>query len=179
MTGGFDSPWHFFQGASSVDQSWGFWWLIFPIGFFIFGAWDCWLNYQRSRHALEVMKQYAAMGKDPPPELVRQLQGSAYGYYGYRGLWRHRYRRYPPPEASADPAHLADPLDGRDWRGGRYPDWRSALVTAAIAGAFWIAAEFSYIPDADGAFRFVAIIMSCVAAALLVSALLPPSFRDR
>ena len=42
---------------------WGFWWLIFPIGFFVYRAWDRWLSYQRSRHALEVMKQYAAQGK--------------------------------------------------------------------------------------------------------------------
>ena len=72
---------------------WGFWWLIFPIGWVVYRGWDRWLSYQRSRHALELMKQYAAQGKDPPPELMRQLQDDAYGYDSYRG-WGHRYRRY-------------------------------------------------------------------------------------
>ena len=30
-----------------------YWWLLFPIGFFVFGAWDRWLSYQRSRDHLE------------------------------------------------------------------------------------------------------------------------------
>jgi hypothetical protein len=160
------------------DFWWGYWWLIFPVGWMIFRAWDRWLSYQRSRHALELMKQYAAQGKDPPPELVRQLQDDAYGHDYYRGLWRHRYRRYPPP-TSAEPAHPADPVYGRDWRDRRYSDWHSALVTGAVAGAFWIAAEFNYVPEADGAFRLVAIILSCVAAALLALALFSSHFRDR
>ena len=166
-----------------MDQNWwGFWWLIFPVGWLIYRAWDRWLSYQRSRHALEVMKQYAAQGKDPPPELVRQLQDDAYGYDGYRGLWGHRYRRYwrgPPPSSAGSNADPAHPADGFEWRGGRYWDWRSALVTGALAGAFWIAAEFNYIPDADGPFRFVAVILGCVAAALLVLALLSSRLRDR
>ena len=52
-------------------------------------------------------------------------------------------------------------------------------MTGPLAGAFWIAAEFDYIPDASGAFRFVAVILSCVAAALLVLALSSSFFRDR
>ena len=52
-------------------------------------------------------------------------------------------------------------------------------MTGALAGAFWIAAEFNYIPDAGGAFRLVAVILSCVAAALLVLALFSSRFRDR
>src|SRR3954468_1526994 len=54
-----------------------YWWLLFPIGFFIFGAWDRWLAYRRSRDHLELLKQYAAAGKDPPPELVRGVQADA------------------------------------------------------------------------------------------------------
>jgi hypothetical protein len=164
---------------------WGFWWLIFPIGFFVFRAWDRWLSYQRSRHALEVMKQYAAQGKDPPPELVRQMQDDAYYNSGYHGLWGRRYGRYwgAPPRWEAKPnADLippADPADWRDWRGGRHSDLRSALVTGGLAGAFWFAAQYNYIPEADGPFRFVAVILGCIAAALLVLALIPSRFHHR
>jgi len=34
-----------------------YWWLLFPIGFFVFGAWDRWLSYQRSRDHLELLNQ--------------------------------------------------------------------------------------------------------------------------
>ena len=33
-----------------------FWWLLFPIGFFIFGAWDRWLAYQRSKDRLGAVR---------------------------------------------------------------------------------------------------------------------------
>jgi hypothetical protein len=108
--------------------------------------------------------------------LVQQAQDDAYGRRGYRDDWRHDYRRDrrgpPPPPAGAasDPLHPSDPVIERYWRGRRHSDWRSAVVAAAVAGAFWIASEFDYIPQADGTFRFVAVILGCVAAALLALA---------
>jgi len=166
-----------------MDYYWGFWWLIFPVGFFVFRAWVHWLSYQRSRHALEVMKHYAAQGKDPPPELVAQVQQDAYGYYGYRGLWgRRRYWRGDPPwdgGPAPDPAHPASPLGPPVWRGRSYWDWRAALVLGAIAAAFWIASEYGYVPEADGAFRFVAVILTAVAVANLALALIFSRPRDK
>ena len=45
-----------------------YWWLLFPIGFFVFGAWDRWLAYRRSRDHLDLIRTYADQGKEPPPE---------------------------------------------------------------------------------------------------------------
>ena len=141
---------------------WGFWWLIFPVGFFIFGAWDRWLQYQRSRDTLEVLKHYTAQGKDPPPELLRRVQDDQGpdpyddGYRPYR--YRRRYRRY--------------------YRYGRFWQWRSAVVTGAVAAGFWVASYEDYIPGTEGPFRFVAIILTCVAAANLALALVSMTFRD-
>ena len=50
-----------------------YWWLLFPLGFFVFGAWDRWLSYQRSKDRLELLRSYTSQGKDPPPELIRAL----------------------------------------------------------------------------------------------------------
>jgi hypothetical protein len=53
-----------------------FWWLIFPLAGFAFAGFNQWLLYRRSRAALEVLKTYAAQGKEPPPELMRALGGA-------------------------------------------------------------------------------------------------------
>ena len=150
-----------------------YWWLLFPIGAFVFGAWDRWLAYRRSRDHLELLKHYAAQGKEPPPELVRgigeELPGEAPGGYppypGYGGYWMHprymrrAYRRY------------------YGW--GPYWQWRSVFVTGAIAAGFWWASEWADWPGVEGPFRLVAIIMTVVAFGNLLFALMATAFRDK
>jgi hypothetical protein len=147
-----------------------YWWLLFPIGAFVFGAWDRWLAYKRSRDHLDLLKHYAAQGKEPPPELVRGVRedvdddGQA-GYPGYGGYWMHprymrrAYRHY--------------------YRWGPYWQWRSVFVTGAIAAGFWWASEWSDWPGAYAPFRLVAIILTIVALGNLVFAVLSSSHRDR
>jgi hypothetical protein len=66
-----------------------FWWLIFPLFWMIFAlAWG-WSRHTRANRALDIIKSYADQGKDPPPELVRNLQGDMVGDggcgpYGWR-----------------------------------------------------------------------------------------------
>ena len=84
-----------------------FWWLLFPIGFFIFGAWDRWLAYKRSQDRLDLLRSYTNQGKDPPPELLRTLQreeeeedeADFYDHPGRRmhRRWHRRYWRYSSP----------------------------------------------------------------------------------
>lgn len=139
---------------------WSFWWLVFPLAFFLFAAWDRWLGYRRSRHALDLMKSYVAQGKDPPPELMRDVRQDAEGEDAdWRGPWRYRYRRA--------------------WRYGRYWQWRGAIITAAVAIGFWVAAENDYVAGAGGVFRFIALILTCVAGARLAVAVISSTFRDR
>ncbi|MGH6999484.1 MAG: hypothetical protein ACREEO_14920, partial [Phenylobacterium sp.] len=54
-----------------------YWWLLFPLGAFVYGAWSRWLTYRRARDHLELIKAYAAQGKEPPAELVRRLEDDA------------------------------------------------------------------------------------------------------
>jgi hypothetical protein len=143
-----------------------YWWLIFPIGFFVFGAWDRWLAYQRSKDRLELLRTYTNQGKDPPPELLKVLRDedveetSAYDPYD-------RYGRYPR-------RHMR-----RLRRYGPYWAWRSALVTGAVAAGFWFASEYADMPGVDWTFRLVAIIMTCVAAGNLIAAIFATTFRGR
>jgi hypothetical protein len=150
-----------------------YWWLLFPIGAFVFGAWDRWLAYRRSRDHLDLLKSYAAQGKEPPPELVRgvsddmpgEAPGGYPGYPGYGSYWmspRHMRRAY---------RHY--------YRWGPYWQWRSVFVTGAIAAGFWWASEWSDWPGTYGPFRLVAIILSIVTLGNLVFAVLSSSHRDR
>jgi hypothetical protein len=49
------------------------WWLIVPLSWIVFGAFQGWLRYQARRDALDVLKSYAQTGREPPPELVAKL----------------------------------------------------------------------------------------------------------
>lgn len=143
-----------------------YWWLLFPLGFFIFGAWDRWLAYQRSKDRLELLRTYTNQGKDPPPELIKALheeefdEPSAYDPYDRYGRRAgRRYRRY--------------------LRYGPYWAWRGAIVTGAVAAGFWFASEYADIPGIDWPFRLVAIIMTFVAAGNLISAIFASTFPPR
>lgn len=50
-----------------------YWWLLFPLGWFIAGGFTSWLNYRRQRDAIGIIKSYADAGKEPPAELLKLL----------------------------------------------------------------------------------------------------------
>ena len=68
------------------DFYWGFphfWWLIFPLFWMIFAlAWG-WSRHSRANRALDIIKTYADQGKEPPPELLKNLRCGTDGYRGY------------------------------------------------------------------------------------------------
>ncbi len=127
-----------------------YWWLMFPLFAFVFGAWDRWLAYQRSRDSLDVIKTYTAQGKEPPAELLKQVrQEDADDYDSWTGRrGRRYYRRHPRSEM------------------------RRAIFLGALAGAFWIASEYSYVSGTEGVLRLAALILTCIAGATLLSAVL-------
>jgi hypothetical protein len=143
------------------DFFFSYWWLLFPLAFFLLSAWGGWLSYQRRKAELDVLKSYVSQGKDPPPEVARAMGGAdpadpthPYGPYGhpyYGGWWG--YRR---------------------WRYGPFWEWRRAIVFGSISFGFWMASR--YYPS--HAFEIVAIITGVIAAAslawALISSLFPP-----
>lgn len=139
-----------------------YWWLIFPVGAFVYGAWDRWLAYRKSKDSLDLIKAYAAQGKEPPPELIRRIREQDDEDEDWLGMGprSRRYRRYR-------------------YRYGYRSDFRSAIFCGFLAGAFWLSAEYSLLPSADGAFRLVALILAFVAGATLLAGLLSRSFRNK
>ena len=62
-----------------------FWWLIFPVMGFVFGGFGMWMGHRRSERALDILKTYAAQGKEPPPEVLAAIRGDVTGANGYAG----------------------------------------------------------------------------------------------
>lgn len=133
-----------------------YWWLIFPLAGFGFAAWDRWLQYRRSRDALDLIKTYAAQGKEPPAELIRQVRA---------GL----------EDDDMDPTWVGRRAR-RYGRYGGYWEWRTAIVTGAVAVGFWLAGEYSYM-GLEGPFHLVSIILACVSLGHVALGLLRLGFR--
>ena len=69
------------------DYAYRFWWLIFPVMWFILAGFRRITRYHEHRATLDMMRTLAAQGKDPAE--VMKAMGPAYpGYYGYRGYRR-------------------------------------------------------------------------------------------
>ena len=100
-----------------------YWWLLFPIGFFVFGAWDRWLAYKRSRDHLDLLRHYAQQGKEPPPELVRGVND---GMAGPGPLPGEAPGAYPPGYGNAPPPW--PPVSGPRRSGLTFPAPMSPFV---------------------------------------------------
>jgi hypothetical protein len=127
-----------------------FWWLIFPIMWFGFGFFGMYLRHRRHRDAMEVLKTYAAHGKEPPAEVSRILSGASdtsCGGYGY-GWW------------------------GRRW--GPYWEWRRVFIFTSLAVGFGIAAWYGddWGVHGEPAFVIVAAVFACLAVGSLLFALM-------
>ena len=134
------------------------WWLIFPIGWFIFGGFAMWLNYRRSRDAMEILKSYASQGKEPPAEILRAASG----------------------EGGPDPD--ADEWRGRSWRRrcrrGPLGEWRRVVFFGALATGFWLAAHQGGVGSHEG-FMVVAVIMGALAVGSLIFATLATIWTEK
>ena len=63
----------FARVAAIQDFFRSFWWLIFPLGWFAFEAYQRWLAHRARRDTVELLKTYAEAGREPPPELLARL----------------------------------------------------------------------------------------------------------
>lgn len=54
-----------------------YWWLLFPLAYFVVSGWQSWLNYRRHRDTLDIVKSYASTGKDIPQGLLDKLNAPA------------------------------------------------------------------------------------------------------
>lgn len=127
-----------------------YWWLLFPLGWFVYAGWASWLNYRRQRETLDIVRRYADSGREVPADLMKVLdkpidsEAELWGSASY---------------GSANPANY----------------WSLFGLFAVLAGGFGVAA---YMPGAFGIdfdirfpFAIVALVMGAVSIWALISAL--------
>jgi hypothetical protein len=50
-----------------------FWWLMFPVGFMLLGAFRAWLDYRARREIVKTLRELAEKGQEPSAALMAQL----------------------------------------------------------------------------------------------------------
>jgi hypothetical protein len=51
-----------------------YWWLVFPLSWIVFGAFQNWLAYRARRDTLDLLRSYADAGHEPPAALIARLR---------------------------------------------------------------------------------------------------------
>ena len=138
---------------------WSFWWLIFPVMWFFFGGFGMWMSNRRHRDTIDLMKTYAAQGKDPA-EIAKAMGETQVPPPGWGGPWAwHAYGPYGPGRWS------------RWGYWGPYREWRRVIMFSCLAAGFWAVSEYGDIPGTEHPFHVVAIIMGVLALASFAMAI--------
>ncbi|MFT6462185.1 MAG: hypothetical protein ACJA0Y_001688, partial [Maricaulis maris] len=53
-----------------------YWWLLFPLAFFVAAGWGSFMRYKRTQAKIDLLKTYAASGKEPPADLIASLDAA-------------------------------------------------------------------------------------------------------
>lgn len=129
-----------------------YWWLLFPIFGFGIAFFSMWLRHRRMHAWLELMKTYAAQGKEPPANIA--------GLHG-------------------DPAGLRAE-HWRDWERGRcgyrrsrYSELRRGIIFGVLSAAFLYLGHSN--PTENGGFATTGVILGALSAAFLLLSLVPRS----
>src|SRR5262245_43794764 len=101
--------------------------------------------------ALEVLRIYAAQGKEPPPEVLKALTQTSAPLDEYGEASGPLYQ-----------SHRSNSVTSA---------WWTFFVFAALAGGFGYGAFYLFADDARSAFMIVAVIMGMLAAGSLIMAL--------
>ena len=124
-----------------------YWWLIFPLSWFVFGGYQSWLSYRANKDTLDLIKSYAQAGREPPPELLAKLSKRWNDGDEHEDRYeRRRYRRRGP----------------RGWY---------HVVLFAVLGAGFGYAAFTDMYGAGEGFVIVAFVMAALSLASVVSLL--------
>lgn len=136
-----------------VDLFQSYWWLLFPFFWFVSAGWDSMMRYKRTQSKIDLLKTYAAAGKEPPAELLASIDEPASSRHDWSG--DEGYRRYR----------------GRG---------RAFLVVlfAGLAGVFAYTGYAGLLGETGTEFYFIALIMGVLSLAFLVSALFKSGRKD-
>ena len=121
-----------------------YWWLIFPVGWMLYGAFASLLNYNRQRDTLKLIQTYAEKGQEPPEALLKVLDRPIDVDSEHKSYSGHR-----PGEGS----------------------WFSVVLFGLMAAGFGYA-SYTNMYGAGEAFLIVTFVLGALAAACLVQALM-------
>lgn len=121
-----------------------FWWLIFPLGWMVAGAFTSMLNYFRQKETLKLIQTYAEKGQEPPEALLRVLE---------RPIDADTESKTYPRAAGAEGT------------------WFSVVLFGLMAGGFGYA-SYTNMYGAGEAFLIVTFVLGALSAACLVQALM-------
>ncbi len=180
-----------------------------PIFGMILGAWTAWLDSRQRSKALEALQAFAATGREPPPELLAAVSGRRFRRRDYYRRHREGPPPAAAAAADAPTARPREDGDDEDdmlgmgsgggsfwgddpatsrawgehWRAHRRNEplrsWKRAITLIAFAGAFYVAAQLSDMPDTERGFMIATVIVGAIALATLVSAILTSIFREK
>lgn len=129
-----------------------YWWLLFPLAFFVAQGWSSFMRYKRTKAKIDLLKTYAASGKEPPADLVGSIDR----------------------DSDRDDAH--------DWTGSgndsSEPGGGNAFLVflfAGLAGVFAFAGYSGLIEGVREEFYFIAMILGVLSVSFLAGAI----FRRR
>jgi hypothetical protein len=82
------------QGMTTMEDLFrSYWWLIFPLSWFVSSGFHSVLNYRRQQETLKLIRSYAEKGQEPPEALLKVLDQPIDGrrdrddYRGRRDRW--------------------------------------------------------------------------------------------
>ncbi|WP_300527600.1 hypothetical protein [Maricaulis sp.] len=119
-----------------------YWWLLFPLAFFLIFAWNSFMRYKQTKAKIELLKTYAASGNEPPAELIRRLDGDSDDWSG--------------SDSSAENSGGSNAF--------------LVILFTGLAGVFVVEARYDILGMGEVAY-FVAMIMGVLAFAFLVGAI--------
>ncbi|WGM39896.1 hypothetical protein [Caulobacter sp. NIBR1757] len=133
-----------------------YWWLLFPLGFFVVQAWDQWMRYLKHKNTLDLVKSYAEQGRDPPADLLAQVKADGAAL-----------------DASIDDDDDDDRSRRRRYRSRyrRERGWYQVVLFGSLALGFGYAAMTDLLGIGEAAV-IVAFVMGALCAASLVSTLM-------
>ncbi len=128
-----------------------YWWLLFPLGWFVSIGFSSLLNYRKQKDALRLIRTYAERGEQPPEALMKVLDR---------------------------PIDAENESRAYDYGSGRRNGSAFSLVLFAILAVGFGYASYADIYGAGDAFLIVAFVMGALAAATLVQALVSRRPKD-
>tara|TARA_R110000787_G_scaffold144433_2_gene258311 strand:- start:41 stop:484 length:444 start_codon:yes stop_codon:yes gene_type:complete len=144
------------EAMTMEDLFRSYWWLLFPLAWFVSAGFSSLMSYRRQKDALNLIKYYADKGQEPPAAVLDIL---------------------------GRPASVEDHMWGTSTSGSTSGSssnpWSTFGLFVVLCGGFVGAHYYTGMDGGTGAFLIVAFVMGAMAIWSLINALTSRRGRDR